>query len=1772
MANFKTGFLGKKASRWLFALVFFFLSDHHTFAQLAERVRKIVILAGRKSHGPVGNGIHDYGWSAKLLKMMLENSNIKDRVRVEIHHEGWPRDEKSLEDADTIMVISDGRDGALFEEAPHLANEERIRLLDRLMKRGCGFMTFHFSTFAPEKYRDRVLEWAGGYFQWETDGKRQWYSAITTTESDVKLASPQHAILRGVTPFKMREEFYYNLRFDPADKAWTPLLEAPNLKGREPDGKVVAWAKERSQGGRSFGTTAGHFYDNWRHPEFRTLILNALAWTAKVEVPTSGVQAKFFSHDEIRQHLGEPAEAKTEEPIRVLMFAGNEAHRWHHWPKTVTAIKTLLEADPRLRVDVSLDIEDLSRKKLQDYQALVLNYCNWHDPLGLSEKSKKAFVEYLKEGGGLVAVHFANGAFHFSLPMAGGSDWPEYRKIIRRVWNHHGKGERQSGHDPFGSFQVNVKADEPLAKGLKAFEVTDELYFRQDGDEPIEPFLSAKSRVTGKEEPLAWKYHYGKGKVVQTLLGHSEKTYDTFEPREILRRAVAWAAGREIRPVDPKSERRSAPDTAPGSSPLAEGKFGKAFRTAGWGGFVPGKAEYRTFPLTVECWAKLGQKQSYNILLAHELKSSATHWEIFSLPGSGKVAAYLPGFSPDHVYGTTDIADGQWHHVGLILEPTRARLVVDGKTVGDQKILFSGRKTVPGRLALGILDGREIGCTGMIDDIRLRQGTHEITVPAKELMADADTVGLWKFEGLDHDHFLDDSKLRNHAKLEKHQAAPPTQSMVVPAGPQMGSSDPRFETVLIDRSEKDAYLAVRVDSQGQLFVAAREAIYRFDPAPGGKFQPRKEILKFPADSILMGLEYRGNDLYVLTANALYLIPDGRVKTSGLQPRRILWGLPLDLHVSFHCLAWGPEGDLYVNHGDPLLNFGDWNHPDHWGHWTLFAGPRGTPIPYTGAGAVLRMKPDGSDVRVVAGGLRGPVGLAFDKHWNLFTNDNDHESRADLYAPCRLFHVTPNIDFAWPRGWMASKAPNRKDLVEPLHSSMGRGVPCDLIYLDEPAFPKEIRHNLIMQRWDRLTMNRYPLERRGASFQADELVFLQGQNHARPVNVCVDRTGRIFGSALFLTGNVWSPHCPSDVFVTRLRQSAQPVEKEFLDLVQAAPAVLWAELSSPSWERRSRAHAEIIRRGNLSEGALARLAEVRDEDPALHHLPWLAIGANQGAATKAVEALAMHSLETVRLQAVRIFATHLQLNPSAEVMAHALSDPSPAVQLAALGYFFEAKRAPPWQRVETLAASDDPYLRQTAAKLLAVRASQDRLDALLESSDSRKLLAGTLAAGFRLTIPGSHQIPPKSIPLEYTSGNAHFKLRFADVAEEVDLKKHARIGSFTMARWWEEARKHGEAALPTEHEADGRDFIEKRHWAGKLQKVAERDDAVASQQAAYFLGLIGDTRAERKLAKQRLDRIFQKGDAVRISQAWILGPFPKSVKIDSPPERQVIDLSAPVLIGKSSLAWKLGDPSARQGSTYIYLRLQARQRQMVGLDLANATNLHLWINGKATPGSTDESARFLMELQPGSNDLLIRCESLPTPELAPWRMFTTDGATALVPEKLDGALLAQRLRDAGKSGEKIEPEFLTKDWHAEVKSGNVEAGRKLFGSLGCVKCHAIAGTQEGGGAPNLAEAKKRFTVPYLVESVLLPSKQVGDAFRSSQITTKQGLILTGLVVRESSESLELLLGDTTRRMIPRADIEERAHTPLSPMPAGLVKTPAELRDLLAYLLGDNPTPP
>ena len=52
----------------------------------------------------------------------------------------------------------------------------------------------------------------------------------------------------------------------------------------------MAWAFDRADGGRSFGFTGGHYHDNWGNENFRRLVVNAILWSAKIDVPKDGAK------------------------------------------------------------------------------------------------------------------------------------------------------------------------------------------------------------------------------------------------------------------------------------------------------------------------------------------------------------------------------------------------------------------------------------------------------------------------------------------------------------------------------------------------------------------------------------------------------------------------------------------------------------------------------------------------------------------------------------------------------------------------------------------------------------------------------------------------------------------------------------------------------------------------------------------------------------------------------------------------------------------------------------------------------------------------------------------------------------------------------------------------------------------------------------------------------------------------------------------------------------------------------------------------------------------------------------------------------------------------------------------------------------------------------------------------------------------------------------------------------------------------------------------
>jgi hypothetical protein len=130
-----------------------------------------------------------------------------------------------------------------------------------------------------------------------------------------------------VKPFKVKDEWYFNMRFRPDMKGITPILVVkpsdavrdgpyvaprgpyPHIQANKGRDEAMMWAVERTDGGRGFGFTGGHFHVNWGNDNFRKVVLNALLWIAHADVPKNGVESTV-TESELMSNLDDKPDRK----------------------------------------------------------------------------------------------------------------------------------------------------------------------------------------------------------------------------------------------------------------------------------------------------------------------------------------------------------------------------------------------------------------------------------------------------------------------------------------------------------------------------------------------------------------------------------------------------------------------------------------------------------------------------------------------------------------------------------------------------------------------------------------------------------------------------------------------------------------------------------------------------------------------------------------------------------------------------------------------------------------------------------------------------------------------------------------------------------------------------------------------------------------------------------------------------------------------------------------------------------------------------------------------------------------------------------------------------------------------------------------------------------------------------------------------------------------------------------------------------------------------
>lgn len=273
------------------------------------------------------------------------------------------------------------------------------------------------------------------------------------------------------------------------------------------------------------------------------------------------------------------------------------------------------------------------------------------------------------------------------------------------------------------------------------------------------------------------------------------------------------------------------------------------------------------------------------------------------------------------------------------------------------------------------------------------------------------------------------------------------------------------------------------------------------------------------------------------------------------------------------LRLGIDGWLYVAVGDkgvPLAN-----------------GRDGSRISLRGGG-VVRLRPDGTQLQVVASGLRNILDVAMDADGEMFTYDNTDDG---LGWWTRLTHVVPGGYYGYP--WDYHDEPRR--FLPPM-ADYGPGSPTGGLVKREGGWPKPYEGSLFFCEWGDGTLRRFDVERDGETFRVaamEEFLKPGDVENFRPTDVCESPDGRFlyvsdWGHGGWVskqeTGRLWRVRLDGD----RGGPSLKP-----------DPAVrqgIAARLDSPRWSTRMAAQRELVRGG---DAAAAREAMAVGGRAALH---------------------------------------------------------------------------------------------------------------------------------------------------------------------------------------------------------------------------------------------------------------------------------------------------------------------------------------------------------------------------------------------------------------------------------------------------------------------------------------------------------------------------------------------------------------------------------------------
>jgi putative heme-binding domain-containing protein len=922
-------------------------------------------------------------------------------------------------------------------------------------------------------------------------------------------------------------------------------------------------------------------------------------------------------------------------------------------------------------------------------------------------------------------------------------------------------------------------------------------------------------------------------------------------------------------------------------------------------------------------------------------------------------------------------------------------------------------------------------------------------------------------------------------------------------------------------------IQISFDADGRLWVASSETYPQVKPGQ----QPDDKILVLEdadgdgrADKttifargllIPTGIEPGDGGAYVANSTELVFLKDTNGDGQADQRRVLLSGFGTeDTHHMLHTFRWGPEGLLYFNQS-------------HYIHSNIET-PYG--VRRHAAGGFWRFRPETFELDIFAEGLVNCWGHAFDRWGQSFATDGaGGEGINFLFPGARLFNAV-----------------DKRQVLSGLNPGSPKESGLEIV--DGRPLPDDWQGSLVTNDFRAHRVCRHVLSEDGAGFASREQPELIKSTHVafRPIDVKQGPDGAIYiadwYNPIIQHGEVdfrdeRRDHTHGRIWRVSVK-GKKPIPRPHLS--DATPEQLCSYLAAPeSWTRQ---FAKRVLK-ETGESVLPDLADwlsaLDDREPNYEHNLleglWTYQGLNEvdpDLLARVLKAKDPHA----RAAAVRVLgAWHARLPDALKPLRTLVADEHPRVRLEA---------------VCALTRIGTPEAVQ-----IAMQAVDQPTDRFL---DHALFLAASTTQAAWLPALEQHQI-------DFDGNVRHlaFALQAADSTEAVaPLAALIRSGK-----------------LPAEYQFQSLSILLSKGGPTEFGLVFEQAITAAAsdvQLAARLLSAVAHSSHDRKLRPvgdlARLGPLLSSDDSnLQMAAAQAAG----LLKVESLRPR-LIELakavSTPERVRGSAIEAlaDLGGASNRE----VLIELAGAQQPaptrvgaiaaLIPLDMPEAASLASGLLAQPPDGFDPREllAAFIARGKPGADALTTALKEQKVPsDIAALAARVVRASPVSYPELV---AVLQSARGVKTGPTKLSPDEMQKWVEEVVGTADPARGQIAFRRASCLKCHAIAGA---GGlvGPDLVSIGAAAQIDYLIASILDPSDKIKENYHSLLVTTDDGLVYSGIKLRESGSELVLRDAEDREIAIPTGSIEERKEgQSLMPLGAADSLTHAELIDLVRFL--------